>query len=381
MAPLPSTIGPAYKGSRLRIPNPAAGRASRNWQSLVPRGYKAVENHGDYIVVERVDGPTAPPGYDVRKTGAENAAAAQKKAADQKAPTAAANKPVWLDGKLVTVTIKTGPDGTETYTATPVDGSKAGPAGTRPSAFGALDSQSIDPTSPFLMNRGATRPPGFMGPVAESANHMTVSGGVQWLAQLSTKDPGAYQAMLTKLYNAGYLSKQALNEAAGHWSAAAGQAFALAARDTAVVNTTEAGLNTTLDDFLQSKAGAAAAAEAASGSQKQAYQPVDRKYTDPEDLKANAKSVAEKVLGRQLTAAEEGQLVGHFRSLEDATYNQIDAAGRAQYDNPGAPGATVTPPGQGQIDAFVDSPEHAAEANQYRAAEYGLALKQLFGLR
>jgi len=371
VAPTPSTIGPSYKGSRLRIENPAAGRASRNVQSLVPHGYKLVENHGSYIVVEQVDGQLAPGarpagfvGPVAPAPGTRAATAAATAAA--KSTTPGTTNQVWLDGRLVT--IKLGADG-QTYTATPAQGGKDF-QGARPTAFGALDGSSIDPSSPFLMGRASTRPTGFVGPVATNASHMTVSGGVQWLAELSSKDPGAYASMLQKLYNAGYLSKGDLAAANGHWSAAAGQAFAEAARDTAVVNTTSSGLNTTLDDFLNSKAGAAAAAEGASGA---AYKPTPRSYTDPEDIKANAKTEAEKVLGRQLNDAEEAQLVSHFRALEDAAYDQVDAAA-------GNGGARYTPPGMGQVDAYVEGPQHAQEAADWRAAGYGEALKGLIGL-
>lgn len=371
MAPTPSTIGPSYKGSRLRIENPSAGRASRNVQSLVPRGYKMVANHGSYIVVERTTGQqapgTRPAGFMGPIAPAPGKPAAQAATAAKAGGPATTPQQVWLDGVLVTV--KLGADG-QTYTATPVSGKGAGAQGVRPTAFDALDGQSIEETNPFLMSHAVGAVAG-MGPTS-AANHMSIKAGVQWLAELSAKDPGAYASMLQKLYNAGYLSKSDLAQAAGHWSASAGQAFALAARDTAVVNTTTSGLNTTLDDFLKSKAGAAAALEADNG--KGPYVPVPRNYTDPEDIKATAKGAAEDVLGRQLTAAEEAKLTARFRGLEDAKYNAIDAAG-VQGKN-----ASVTDPGSGQISAFVSGDGHEQEAANFRAAEYGLSLKRLFGL-
>lgn len=293
------------------------------------------------------------------------------------ATAAATGRKAWVDGQYVT--IQEQQDGTWVVTPNGKDPKKDGSTVTPPSAFSALDS-ALPEDAPFLMGYTTGAGPGgrqwnpsmSLQLRQPGRNILTVGGGVAWLAELSTKDPGAYAAMLQKLHDAGYLSKQALAQAAGHWSAAAGQAFAEAARDTAVVNTTAVGRETTLDAFLKSKAGAGAAAEAAGG--RAAYTPVDRTYTDPAYIKAAAKSAAEDVLGRQLTSEEESKLTARFRSLEDKKFDTIDAAA-------GNGGAVVTDPQPaGQIDAFVTDPEHAQEGANYRAAEYGLALKRLFGL-
>lgn len=374
MAPKPTTIGPVYSGSRMRIDNPSAGRASRNVATLVPQGYRMVENHGSYIVVEKVGGPAAPgtrPAGFVGPVAPAPAKPGTAGAAKPAAPAAAAPQQVWLDGKLVSVTLS--PDG-KTYTATPVKGGDAA-TGARPTAFSALDGQDLDPTTPFVIGPSATRPPGFVGPVATTQNVMTIAGGVQWLAQLSTRDPATYQAMVDRLHKAGYLSDKDYAATAGHWSSAAGSAFAQAARDVAVVNTTEGGQNVDLAKFLDSKQGALDAQKAASGAGAAVYTPVDRSYTDPEAIKAASKSAAQDALGRQLTPAEEAELVGHFRSLEDAAFDRIDAA-------QGKGGAQATQPiATGQINAYVNNDAHAQEAGNYRAAQYGDALKQLLSGR
>lgn len=287
---------------------------------------------------------------------------------------------MWIDGQLVWV--EQNDDGTWiTRTAGKPDGE--GATLVPPSAFDALDGKEIDRTSPFLMGYkvGGTKAPAAQNDVQAAGNAsgarqsinknmMTIDRATSWLAALSTKDNAAYQAMIEKLYNAGYLSEADKVAAAGHWSSAVGTAFAYAARDTAVINNTKGGEGTTLDQFLASKQGARASAEEAS---KPKYEPVQRNYTDPEDIRAASKSAAEAVLGRQLTDEEEAKLTGHFRALEDGAYDQIDAAA-------GAGGARVTMPGSGQIDAFVEGPEHEQEAAAYRAAEYGQALKRLFGV-
>lgn len=271
---------------------------------------------------------------------------------------------IWLDGQLVTIQA----DENGNWTTTAVKGG-AQDTMVRPTAFDALDGNEVDPKAGFLM--GYTPGTGER-PVAKK-NMMTVGGAAAWLASLSTKDKDAYGAMLEKLRNAGYLSNADLIAAAGRWSSAAGTAFTLAARDLAVINTTEQGRGETLAQFLNEKQGVYDASEEGGG--KPEYVPVARSYTDPEDLKAAAKGAAEDVLGRQLTDEEEAKLTARFRGLEDAAYDKIDAAGRD-----GTVGARYTAPGMGQVDAFVEGPEYEQEVADFAAAGYGQALKRLFGV-
>jgi hypothetical protein len=400
--PAGTSIGPTYADAdRLTfVPfTPAQQRqlgrggagATEKIRSFVPRGFTLdhVANGGMYL--RSTSGSYAPSGPTVAESD-QVVAANQRKAADQKARVDKAFEVqhVWVDGQYVTLAPVVDAQGNLTgYTTTTVGG-KTSRTLAVPSAFGALEVSQIDETTPFLMSHWQNGTPGTPGPVTgkPSAGGMfsnvfhslatsgpgilTIGGGVAWLASLATKDHGAYEAMLQKLHDAGYLSDADLAEAAGHWSAAAGKAFALAARDTAVVNTTPAGRDTTLDEFLVSKAGAYAAGQ---GAGKAPYQPVQRSYTDPAAIKAAAKDQAAQLLGRQLTPAEEGELVGHFRSLEDAKFDQIDSAGRA-----GTAASVTDPSAPGQIDSFLDSGPREQEQADFRAAQMGQVIKRLFGV-
>jgi hypothetical protein len=336
-------------------------------------------------VTRNINGPETGPGSGNTTTAAQAKKLVDRRGATQTAPdvaaasrTAVANQ-VWLDGKLVSIT--QGADGS--WTSTPVGGGASSPL-SMPTAFDALDGNALDPAMPVLMGysmpKGSENSWGAM--FGAKKNMLTVGAAAGWLAELSTKDPQAYQAMLDKLHNAAYLSDDDYATADGKWSSAAGTAFATAARDTAVVNTTVTGGSTTLSQFLDSKQGARDAKKKASSSQPDPFQPVQRTYTDPEDVKAAAKSKAEGFLGRQLSDAEEAQLVSHFRGLEDAAYDAVDAGNRTNYDRAldGQDGlsVSVTKPGDGQVDAYVEGPGHEQEGADYRAAEYGMALKQLF---
>jgi hypothetical protein len=392
--PSATTVGPAYGGSTMFVAfSDAQKRALRGGGStakiktFVPEGYTLdhVANGGMYLrrkVDSRTQFPTAGP------TVAESntiVAANQKKQADDlaKVNKAFQTRHAWVDGQYVTLV----EDKNGNLTAAPVGGG-ASTTLARPTAFSALDASQIDESTPFLMSHyqfGTPQTPGAVtgkpstGGMFSNLLHslstggqgmMTIGSGVAWLANLSTKDQGAYQAMLDKLHSAGYLNDSDYAEANGHWSTAAGNAFLLAARDVAVVNTTEGGQNTTLDEFLGSKAGAAGRAKA------NAYTPVERSYTDPTAIKAAARSAAEDLLGRQLTPDEEARLTGHFRGLEDTAFDQVDAAGRQ------GQGAAYTPPNaSGQIDAFINDDAHSQEAANWRVAQYGQALKDLFSQR
>lgn len=364
--PTPS-VGPTYSGTRVRIENPAAGRASRNVRDLVPSGFRLVENHGSYIIVERVGGQAAPP-----PTPRPAAAGTPVNPGSSTNVTPTGETWIWLNGQMVRVTI--GPNGE--LIGTPQHGEVINTS--PPTAFGALDGEQVDPDAPYLVSNGATNhTPGTMGP-AQSRSVMTIEAGVQNLAAMASNNKPAYQQMLDRLLHAGYLSRADYAAAGGQWSAAVGTAFSLAARDVAVVNTTQQGVNTTLIGFLDSKQGVLDAAEAAGGAGGNApYQPITRAYTDPEAIKASAKSQAEAALGRKLSDAEENELLHHFRGLENAMYDAIDAAGTA-----GNGGGTYTrPDATGQIDSFLDSGALEQEQANWSAAGYGEALLSLFGVR
>jgi hypothetical protein len=391
--PSGQTLGPAYGGETIFVQfTPEQQRALRGGLSttkvktFVPEGYELdhVGNGGMYLRRKvtpttqfRTTGPT------VAESDAKIAENKKKQAADlAKVNKAFTVRHAWVDGQYVTLTEDENGNLVSTSTAGGESSTLA-----RPSAFDALDAQSIDPSTPFVMSHfqlGTPSTPNAVGKKSAGGmfsnllhslgtgaqGMMTIGTGVAWLANLSTKDPGAYQAMLDKLHSAGYLSDSAYAQANGHWSADAGQAFMLAARDVAVVNTTDGGTNTTLDEFLDSKAGAAGRAQG------NAYQPQTREYTDPEAIKAAAKDQAAQLLGRQLTPEEESALVGHFRGLEDAAYDQVDAIGRS-----GTGGGSVTrPSAPGQIDSFLDSGPLEQEQANFRAAQLGQAIKRLMGV-
>jgi hypothetical protein len=286
----------------------------------------------------------------------------------------------WIDGKRVKFVGIDAATGKPTYTLD----NKNDPTTKQPyvlsppSAYGALDGDQVpDGSTQFLMTQGVTTHNGqagfgldtFLHPgMWAGKNFMTVANGLTWLANLSIKDTPAYQAMVDKLHNAGYLTDEAYSRSGGGYSQTVAAAFAIAARDVSVLNGQGGtGANITLDMFLGQRA---SGNTALGGNQRQK---VNRSYVDPESIKASARSEAENVLGRQLSDAEEAQLVGHFRSLEDAAFDAQDAAG------PNG-GARYTTPGDGQIAAFVDGPEHEQEAANFAAGQYGMALKRLVGL-
>lgn len=327
--------------------------------------------------------------------------AAAKKAADEaaKAKTArevsALNQDVaWIDGKRVRF-VGFDENGSPTYTLNGAGNPNEDGAPyvlSKPTAYGALEAGELaDQNTRFVMHNGTQMwadgstgvRPNTKNPNWDSTNvykraqqqynrttgtnYMTIGNGLQWLAALSMRDPELYATTLDKLHRAGYLTDAQYESAGGAYNAMAGMAFAKAATDVSVLN--GQGENVDLMQYLDMRAGGNGALGGSGGQDE--YTPTPREYTDPENIKASAKSIAQEALGRRLSEEEEAQLVGHFRSLEDATFDQIDAARGKSY--------RVTPPGQGQINTFVED-GHEQEAANYRAAEYGLALKRLFGL-
>lgn len=206
-------------------------------------------------------------------------------------------------------------------------------------------------------------------PPKPTQNLMTIQEGVRWLQQLSVKDPAAYNQMVVKLRNASYLSGKDEDLPLNGWSTTVGQAFAYAAQDLA--GASNAGETRTMNEWLDARG----KTFADSMAQADVYHPVDRHYTDPAALAATARSAAEQLLGRSLTDAEAARFSAHFKGLEDANYNAIDAAGRAKGS------ATVTDPNAaGQAEAFVRSPEFNADRSKQLVGTYMDAFKSLMGL-
>lgn len=336
-----------------------------------------------------------------RGPAAASAAAAAKTAADAAAAAVATANAgyIWVDGHRMLVTaVDAHGNPTKVQYAGQLDANgnqlqpQAPPVQT---AFAALDNSGVpDAKTQFTYSTGrqvdaqgntvrngwesdnsSSLHPDGVGPEL-GTNRMTIQNGVQWLANLSTTDKGAYQAQVNRLHDAGYLSDAQYASAISGWSSDAGLAYAYAARDTAVVNSTPNGANTSLTDLLAQKA--AAHKEAA----KKAYRPVDRSYTDPAAVVATAKSAAEAAIGRVLTDQEAAKLTSHYHSLEAAAYDQQDAVGRANAANPTGQqrGATTMQPNVGgQVDNFLSSGPLAQESADFHAAQMGDALRRLLG--
>lgn len=192
-----------------------------------------------------------------------------------------------------------------------------------------------------------------------ATNMMTLAGGVTAFRALARRDPDAFNEILDLLVKAKYLPADAARK--GVYTIDAGNAFAKAALEASENVTAES-----KDDFvsfLHKVAGAAADAE--DEQKKAAFQPVDRQYTDPTYLAATARSAAEELLGRGLTDEELARFNSRFRGLEDAKYNQIDAAGRAET------AAKVTDPNAlGQADAYVRGPQFEEDRTRWQTGNY-----------
>lgn len=366
-----------------------AGREYDKDRKPLPTGKRLPSGYGAYLSTaskENQDAASVARGAETQAQVDERNNASDPKQRAEQAQLASLNQDVaWLDGKRIRFVGFDPDSGAPTYTlnnaGNPAEGGTPYQL-TKPTAYGALEAGDLaDQNTRFVMSRGmqmftpGTQPTGQGWDTTNGAyarttgtNYMTIGSSLTWLAALSLKDPETYKAMVDKLHKASYLTDAQYAATGGGYSSIVGAAFARAGSDVSVVN--GQGSTLSLPEYLDQRS-AGNDALAADGSSTK-YTPVERKYTDPEDIKANAKTVAEQTLGRQLTDAEEAQLTGHFHSLEDAAYDMIDRAKGKSY--------RVTPPGQGQIDAYVDGPAHEQEAADYRAAGYGLMLKQLFGL-
>lgn len=208
---------------------------------------------------------------------------------------------------------------------------------------------------------------------------MSISNGLEWLANLAAKDAPTYTEIVKHLKDANYIPDTTNDQV---FNADAAHGFALATRDLAIVNSRAGGENVTLDQFLGQAQQAKADARAKGAA---SYQGVDRSYTDPESLKQTLKAAAQDALGRALTDEEEAKFLSAFRGKESAMYDTLDTAGRAQAGaaavGEGAPGATVTrPDASGQAEGFLDSPEFEQEKFGTALGKYGQILQSMVGL-
>lgn len=346
-------------------------------------------------------GPTGKTATETRKD--DQAAAPAKAAADAAAKAAAqakvdaANKQyVWLDGHRVQVqSIGTDAAGNQQYTFV-TDADSKPQTYSLPTAYNALNGDAVPAANTqFLVSQGqasiwnGSAPTGgapklgdhsdAANTVSNGRNLMTIGQSLQWLANLSVQDPTAYGALADKLHNSGYITDAQYAQAGkGTYSQDIAAAWAKAAQDTAVVNSTQAGANTTLDQLLDQKTADRKAAAVA------AVQPVDRSYQDPATLAATARAAAQSALGRKLTPQEEAAFEAHYRGLENQAFDSKDAANKAQAEaavtNGTAPGANIAmPDSAGQADAYVQGDQFSTQRNGYSALEYMNSLQQLLG--
>lgn len=263
------------------------------------------------------------------------------------------------------------------------------------SVFGALNLNDITGDEQFLMSFGDAIDPATGDPIrkpvddmdslgdrarrqqqrgntAPARNEMSIAQGVRWLMRLSSKDPAAYNQMVIRLRNAQYINGRDEDLPLNGWSGVVGEAFAAAAADLA--QAASVGETRTLPQWLEDR-GKTFADSLAEEEAANAYQPVERHYTDPEALAATARATAEELLGRGLTDEEAARFASRFRGLESANYDAIDAAGRAKGS------ATVTDPSAGgQAEAFIRSPEFNADRGKQLVGSYMDAFKSLLGI-
>jgi len=295
---------------------------------------------------------------------------------------------VWVDGKEARVV---GQDAKGLIVSLVNPDGSLGKASTLSSALGtltafdALNQSAIDPTTQFVMSNGAQlRADGTVMTQRGGVEHdsqvgtaplqgqsrMTVGNALTWLANLSTKDPGAFQSMVDRLHKAHYLSDQDYTAMGATYDAQVGTAFSRLALDVASVNSTAGGATTSLEEYLKNKTDHP-------GPDPNAYKPVTRTFTDPNEIRAVAENAAQTAIGRRLTPQEQAALTAHFHGQESSMFDQIDAAGRQHL------GASVTQPtATGAAYAEInDNPQLAQEQANFDMLKYGDVIKQLMGVQ
>lgn len=210
----------------------------------------------------------------------------------------------------------------------------------------------------------------------DNQNWMTVAGGVKWLRALASRDKAAYNKLVVQLRNAGYLNGQDHDLPLGGYSTQVGIAFAQAANDLSQAN--DGGDERTLMEYLTERGEGLAeylAQEEADRLKAEEYQPVNRNYTDPTTIEAAARDAARQAIGRKLTDEEEARLTAAIRAKEDAFYDQVDEAGRAETSY-----SLAQPDPSGQIDAFIQDDEFLDERQTVMAGEYATEFMRMMGV-
>lgn len=232
-----------------------------------------------------------------------------------------------------------------------------------------------------------TTPRGNIPYTPTGFSEMTVAQSLEALAKLANTHPDRFNGIVNQLKHAGYNSSSSLTGGTaltgGGWSSDVGIAWAKAANDLAMTNAMEAknGLpQTTMTDFLAAKT----AANAQQAIDR--YQPTERRYTDPGSLAAAARSAAQELIGRNLTAAELQAFDSQFHGEEDQVFNAEDSAGRAQAaanaQGTSAPGASVTPPSaQGNLETMLQGSGFQGERSTWLGMQYMNAMMQSLGVK
>jgi hypothetical protein len=154
----------------------------------------------------------------------------------------------------------------------------------------------------------------------------TVAGGLQAFQNLAGSNVDDYNATVVLLWDAGLIDGDLADAGLGNYTPQAGSALAKAMATVSQMN--NAGNPITLTEYLESLKKSRQELLDQENQKKR----TPRVYTDPEELKQTAKSAAQQLLGRELSADEEKQFLSKFRGLEDSAYGA--GGGRQQLHEP-----------------------------------------------
>lgn len=208
---------------------------------------------------------------------------------------------------------------------------------------------------------------------------MTVAAGLEWLRDLATTDKETYNALVTMLWQAGYITDADVRY--GVYTNGVAQGFVHAAFDVAAVNAkADGGAVTSLFDNLDQIVKYNEEAGIGPGGAGSGAAPLTRQdtFTDEKTVRAQFRDVSRNVLGRKLTPEEEDELYGQFHSLEkqwnDKAWNaeQQAAAGQAV--------TTESRPSLGEIGDDLLREELPDEYRREQMGSYVGVMARMFGL-
>lgn len=409
-------VGERTQGSLVSIPwhgAVTAGRAgsiprppsAADLRRLVPRGYRFVRATATAILVEKIDGPKPTYGPTVNESEIfakeqeedsrwnELDSAPRRAAWAQRIADTVRNDSISMNGVIANLGDEPGAALQE----------RNGQIQAIQAGMGDLGS-AAESEIPFIMSYGSVVDPltlartgvqnargnymsadsmdramaaGSLDPgnleSGKNTNYMSLGAGLAWLRKLSVTDKAAYNHMVVLLRNANYGNLPDEDKALplNGWDRRVAQAFLEAAGDLAQAN--DAGDERDLIPFLEDRGKGYADLLAQQEAEKHA--PVDREYQDPATIAAAAREEAKRVLGRKLTDAEEAQLQGHFRGLEDAFYDKADAAKASDGSFSG-----YRPDTTGQVDDFLQGDEYTTERQQRLVGQYAQEFMRMMGV-